>query len=306
MKRLVIIFILCACSSICTAKTGSAQPESKQNPSTLTIRVDTVCVPLDSTLTIRIDSAALGVFAQNLLGKRQYGVELDSLDARINAFSVIVKKNGISKNLLLIWFVCLTLGLILLYLFHFVKRRDYIVNTVKESSRVNRWIMSKVRAVESSASQNTNPSRSDNKALQKRIEELEEKIRTLEEQKESPLSQQKETVNSLAAKNREPQPVSGVRKYYAESIQDNRYVKVKESQTDDAIFEITLKPDKNTATVTVCKAAHRKVLANPSFLDGCDKQVSGNTSVSVEEEGTAERTDDNKWVVRKQIKVVLR
>ena len=128
----------------------------------------------------------------------------------------------------------------------------------------------------------------------------------MEERKESPLSQQKQTVNSLAAKNRESQTVSSVRKYYAESIQDNRYVKVKELQTEDAIFEITVKPDKNTATVTICKAALGKVLANPSFLDGCDKQVSGNTSVNVEEEGTVERTDDNRWIVRKQIKVVLK
>ena len=304
MKRLVIIFILCACSSICTAKTGSAQPESKQKPSTLTIKVDTVCVPLDSTLAIQIDSATLSTFGQNLLEKRQYGVELDTLSARIDALSE--NKNGLPPNLVLIWFVILTLGLILIYFFHFVKRRDYIVNTVKESSRVNSWILSKVRSVESSAFQSTNPSRSENKALQKRIEELEEKIRILEERKESPLSQQKQTVNSLAAKNRESQTVSSVRKYYAESIQDNRYVKVKELQTEDAIFEITVKPDKNTATVTICKAALGKVLANPSFLDGCDKQVSGNTSVNVEEEGTVERTDDNRWIVRKQIKVVLK
>ena len=260
---------------------------------------------MDSNLTIQIDSATLSIFAQNLLEKRQYGVELDCLDAKMEALPS--PGNGKFKdNVFMTWGIVLTLGLILLYLIYFAKRRDYIVNTVKGSKRVNNWILSKVESAESSTSQNMNPSRSDNKALQKRIEELEEKIRTLEERKESPLSQQKETVNPPAAKSRESQSVFGVRKYYAESIQDNRYVKVKEFQTDDAIFEITVKPNKNMATVTVCKTAYRKVLANPSFLDGCDKQVSGNTSVSVEEEGTAERTDDNRWIVRKQIIVVLR
>lgn len=301
MKQLFIILIFCACSPICTAANGSAQQESKQNPSTLTIRVGSSCGKDD---TIQIDSAALRVFSQNLLEKRQYGVELDSLDARIDALSA--KKNGLAPIPNIIWLIILTLGLILLYFFHFVKRRDYIVDTVKTSRRVNRWILSMMMPEDSSAYQNTNPSRNNYDALQKRIEKLEKKIKDLEDQKESALSQQKEAANPPATRNRESLLFSSVRRYYAESIQDNRYVKVKETQTDDAIFEITVKPDKSAATVTVCKNAFRKVLANPSFLDGCDKQVSGNTTVIVEEEGTAERTDDNKWVIRKQIKVALR
>ena len=88
---------------------------------------------------------------------------------------------------------------------------------------------------------------------------------------------------------------------------EGRYAKVQETKTADSIFELTVKYGNRTATVSICESAYQKILANPTaYLDGCDKQVLRGQKVVVDEEGTAERTSDNKWMVSKKVKVVLR
>lgn len=303
MKRLLVFIFLCANISLCFAVEGSSKVETKLASSTLTIKVDSTCVPLDSTHTIQIDTATLSAFEENLLSKRQFAVEIDSLK---NAMNNTEKKHGnFGDILLLVWGIVLTIGLFLLVLFHFRKRHDDIIATVKNNASIRSWILSFSNSNDRLTLPNNHLQSYETNALQKRIEELENRIRVLENTKDNSETK-KGAINSHSSNERTTPDISNPRKFYAESIHDSRYVKVKETHTDDAIFELTTKSDKTTATVTICKTAFRKVLANPSYLDGCDKQVFGNTTVNIEEEGTAEKTDDNRWVVRKQIKVVLR
>lgn len=94
------------------------------------------------------------------------------------------------------------------------------------------------------------------------------------------------------------------RSLYAESIVNDKLMRVKESPNEDSIFELKLQGD-SRASVTIYKGAHNRVLQNPSFLDGCDKQVIGNSSLTVRQEGRAEKDENGKWKLVSKVNVIL-
>ena len=48
------------------------------------------------------------------------------------------------------------------------------------------------------------------------------------------------------------------------------------------------------------------MLANASYLEGCEKQIIGNSSVEIVREGEAERAFNGKWKVVSPLKVEIR
>ena len=102
------------------------------------------------------------------------------------------------------------------------------------------------------------------------------------------------------------QPASSPAVFYAASIIDNTLMGISEEPTDDTVFRLTM-TESDTATITIFPDAVQRIIANPAFLEGCDKQVLTNaTAVTVEETGTAQkRADNGKWEVRKKLKVII-
>jgi len=92
----------------------------------------------------------------------------------------------------------------------------------------------------------------------------------------------------------QPQPQS----LYADAIIDGKLYRVKEQPDDDTIFELKLNREGDTrAVVTVYVSAYRRVIANPSFLEGCEKQILGTTTVTMQRDGVATKDGSGKWTI---------
>lgn len=84
---------------------------------------------------------------------------------------------------------------------------------------------------------------------------------------------------------------------YSDCIIDGYFNRVSKRPDEDTVFELVLDDENmNMASVDVYQGAHRRIIANPAFIDGCEKQIVGNSSVNVERKGIAEKDADNgKW-----------
>lgn len=94
---------------------------------------------------------------------------------------------------------------------------------------------------------------------------------------------------------------------YAESIVNGYFAKVKEQCGEDSVFELRLK-NANTAEFVIWSNATGRVIANPSFADGCDKQVLPNAStIETTSVGIAQKDESTgKWMVSQNLKIVIK
>lgn len=101
-----------------------------------------------------------------------------------------------------------------------------------------------------------------------------------------------------------PQPPPS-RTLFAKSISDGTFNRIHEVPGDDSFFELKLHTP-NKAQVTICRNAYRKILSNPAFLEGCDKNVMGSNEVQIVAEGEAVKESDGRWRVKRKIRVNLK
>lgn len=93
--------------------------------------------------------------------------------------------------------------------------------------------------------------------------------------------------------------------YYGNSIIDGSFHRVKNKPDDDTIFELKL-DNKRLAIFKIYSSAIKRVIANPSFLEGCEMQILNNAqTVKTEVPGEAELQSDGKWLITKKLKVIL-
>lgn len=92
---------------------------------------------------------------------------------------------------------------------------------------------------------------------------------------------------------------------FAKSISDGTFNRIHEVPGDDSFFELKLHTP-NKAQVTICRNAYRKILSNPAFLEGCDKNVMGSNEVQIVAEGEAVKEPDGRWRVIRKIRVNLK
>lgn len=220
--------------------------------------------------------------------------------------------NELPQSVLIIGIVLIVL-IVLLYIIVFVskrKREENIIKAISESDdrAFNKKILSIVmenyafrEMLLSEINKAVGSSRSNEgeiTSLQRRVTSLEDSMKkasSTPNKANAPVSESAPTMQ---------QPVVA-KSMYAESIVDKKFIRVKSSATDDAIFELKLNGDKR-ATVTIYERSYNKVLANPSFLEGCSSQVLGGNTVCIESEGIAEKDDNGKWMLVEPIKVVLK
>ena len=100
-------------------------------------------------------------------------------------------------------------------------------------------------------------------------------------------------------------PLSFATILYADAIVDGFFNRVKAAPNDDTVFELCLQ-NAQSATFTIYNDAYQRIIANPSFLEGCDKQVLNNAQkIEIESEGTAVRQADGKWEILKKPVVII-
>lgn len=92
---------------------------------------------------------------------------------------------------------------------------------------------------------------------------------------------------------------------YADSIIDGKFSHVWEKENEDTIFVLKLE-NEATASITLSERAHKKILANASYLEGCEKQMIGSTSVETVREGIAQKSSNGKWYVKLPLKVDIK
>ena len=94
---------------------------------------------------------------------------------------------------------------------------------------------------------------------------------------------------------------------YADAIIDDYFVKTKDSPCDDSIFVLRLEGEES-AVFNIYKQAYQRVVANPSFLEGCEKQILGDSmQLEVISEGRAQREVSNgKWKVVSRLNVIIK
>lgn len=83
---------------------------------------------------------------------------------------------------------------------------------------------------------------------------------------------------------------------YADAIIDGKFNRVTEEPDSRSVFELKLlKANDTKANVVIYQAAYARVIANPSFLEGCEKQILGSTTVTLLREGIAHTDSSGKW-----------
>ena len=155
--------------------------------------------------------------------------------------------------------------------------------------------------------------RSENRALKQRNKDLDGENKSIREE----IAQLKTTQHRVNEnKIEEASPVSThqvstqtskpVTTLYADAIIDNYFVKVREVPNEDSIFILHLEGE-NLASFSIYEPAYHKVMENPSFLDGCDKQILRDTMQLEIVEGRAQRDASNgKWKVINKLNVIIR
>jgi hypothetical protein len=92
---------------------------------------------------------------------------------------------------------------------------------------------------------------------------------------------------------------------YADSIIDGYFNRVKEAPDADTTFELHLQ-NSHIASFVVYGSAVQRIIANPSFLEGCEKQVLANArSVKTESKGETQRGADGKWKIIRKLSVTI-
>lgn len=99
-------------------------------------------------------------------------------------------------------------------------------------------------------------------------------------------------------------PVSQTRTMYASRVGEDMLLKVYEHPTDTTVYSLKITDD-NEASFSVYEGAKDRVLNCEDFLNyACNVASDGNSSTGIEcEAGTAEKTNENMWIVVKKANV---
>ena len=179
---------------------------------------------------------------------------------------------------------------------------DEIVSVVTDDNgNIKKWVKRitekpSITPVQKSYDSEIRDLQKENRELKNRINELEDNIWALKNKPEARVIEQ-QTIPS--------KPVDSIKLLYSDSIIDGWFCHVWAQENDDTIFVLKLKSE-NHAIFTVFNQAYNKVLANASYLDGCDKQVLNSNTVDILSEGEAVREANGKWKVVSPLKVELR
>lgn len=148
----------------------------------------------------------------------------------------------------------------------------------------------------------------ENKEIREEIAEKDKKIQQVFEMQREKQDFSKNAVTNTIAQPGITQPninapTAQNSTLYADCIIDGYFNRVVETPNEDTIYEITLVSD-NKAIFGIYIEAHNRVIRNPDFIDGCDKQKINLNSQTLEvEEGESTKDGLGKWQICKKAKI---
>lgn len=265
--------------------------------------------------TINMDSAQIVYFNHFLNDPVRYyerdnmlQSEIDSLRVRYLEFQKKVEMREYNTTewwvrVLLFSLVFLLVVIILYLILRFRGLRDEIVDIVTDSDRIKKWIKNSTEKPSITSTAKSYDSyihslQNENRSLTSRVAALEDALR------DKKVSSGSESV-LISNQQSSPRPVESQKLLYADSIIEGVFSHVREQESDDTVFVLKLKSE-SKATITLYELAYNSILANASFLEGCEKQIIGNSSVKILREGEAEMVSNGKWRVVSPLKVEIR
>lgn len=233
-------------------------------------------------------------------------VKIDSLQSSFLEFQLKVEKGDYCGTYLWVRISLIVLAVFLLLLiiyliYRFGDLREEVIENVTSSNRVKELI-SKINGRNDFSSQvksyneDIQGMRSENRELKNKVAQLENALKSLETNRSFVIEKPREN-NQLK---------SQVQLMYADYIDENGvFSHVTEKPDDDTFFVLTMRGD-DYASITLYQQAYGKIIANPAFLEGCEKQIIGSTTVIVTDEGVAKREGNGKWRVTQKAIVEIR
>lgn len=212
--------------------------------------------------------------------------------------------------LLLGLLIGMVLGAFLLYVLFANKLRAELEHKENELSRLNYNLTSE----KSSAGSELSRLHSRIKLIEQKNKDLDNENNSLREEiaqlktAQQRVSEYRTERTSPINTNQVSNETSGSSKtLYADAIIDDCFVKVRETPNEDSIFILHLNGE-NTADFSIYKSAYQRVVANPSFLEGCEKQILGDImQLEIVSEGKAQREVSNgKWKVINKLNVLIK
>lgn len=266
-----------------------------------------------SDKTIIVDSSQIAYLKMFLKDRFNYfdaesslQAEIDSLQSSFSEFQ-LKAENGDYNNTYL-WVRILSilssvfLFLLIIYLIYRLSGlREEVIETVIGSNRVKALISKNYEQKDPSLPAKSYDGdiydlQSENRVLKTRVAQLEDAIKLLG----------RNSLSIVEEPRVKEQPKTQIQLLYADNINEKGvFSHVTERPNDDTFFVLTSKSDSH-ASFTLYQPAYDKIIANPAFLEGCEKQIVGNTSVIVTDEGEAKKEGNGKWRVTSKVVVEIR
>ena len=283
---------------------GSANAKEAVNISRPNVDVDAV----------NIDSVQLVSLADSL---EQLKTKVDAIELTIHGIGDKAENGEYNSTQLWVRMMLFSLAFLLvltiLYVvFRFVRLRDKVVDIVKDSGRIKDWFDDRISKSVSKSYSSVMPKSQETENirnlqnecldLRNRVAQLEDIVKEMAAKsspaKDENKAKQKQNVQSNNA------PIQKC--LYADSIINGYFSHVRETPDDDTFFILQLK-NEATSKIGIYPQAQGKILANPSsYLEGCEKQIIGNSSVFVTKEGESVCDENGKWKVVSPLKVEIR
>lgn len=243
------------------------------------------------------------VFLKNTLNANAQKLDLinRTLSNNQNNDKSFFKPFTLDKALLL-FTPLLLIGFVVYTLIEKKKLRDKILFTVTGFNRGN----SNEPRIEQWRNGIVNEAINKAKADQNELVSIKTNISDLKRNVENILSRLKEfendskpTSNSIQQKSEISKQVHKPKILYADAIVNDQFNRVTESPNEDTVYEIILQNTSDkSGGFTVYKDAFRRVLMNPDFVDGCEKQKLDLAPTDLKvDKGTTQLNDYGKWII---------
>jgi hypothetical protein len=139
-----------------------------------------------------------------------------------------------------------------------------------------------------------------NRQSEQKIGELEQRIRELEQR----IVETTDSSQQTDAPVKDSPVLPDVDILYADAITNGVFHRVSEGPNEDTVFELRGTPSARKMQFSIYQGACKRVIKNPDFVDGCDKQrISAQPQNLEVEPGEAVQDDFGKWKIIRKAKI---
>jgi predicted nucleic-acid-binding protein len=318
MRKLIILPIVLLCFSVGLAygNIPSTQPPTDNvEKTTNTQKPSATAAPVEKNDSANNEATES---EEGEVKTNHYSEEIGNINIRINDLENKIEQQVSQTSLdsltswdkiLLISTAILLILVIVLLVKAFTgkkERREEIIDTLTESEsvRLGKW---EDRIIEKAVRESNRGNQSSNKSTENELirafNDLQKRVNQLEDNRRSPVQPVR---NQEQTPDIPPIPTQqATTSLYADAIINSTFHRVTREPNPDTVFELFKKPGSNAIFFRIYPDAYKRVLKNPDFIDGCEKQIINQLSPqNLEvEDGIVSQDDSGKWNIIQKAKV---